>query len=126
MLDKPDFIELPVPGPDDPPVTYAYFAGQRCPHRFTWNPGTLELSDAELAAIPMVKALANAASRLLDICHFLTPSIIYKYLGDDAAVAAGLPLWPERYSGDPSMQLDLSWAEAAAVPFKGADDGPSG
>jgi len=69
-----------------------------------------------------VKVLVEAHLRLLDICTFATPSLIYKFLGDDAAVAAGLPLWPEHYSGDPSMQLDLSWAEAAAMPFKEADD----
>ena len=67
-----------------------------------------------------LKALVEAYVRLLDICTFVTPSLIYKFLGDDAAVAAGLPLWPEHYSGDPSMQLDLSWAEAAATPFKEA------
>ena len=77
---------------------------------------------AKYALLAQAKALVEAHLRLLDICHFLTPSLIYKFLGDDAAVAAGLPLWPEHYSGDPSMQLDLSWAEAAAMPFKEADD----
>ena len=85
--------------------------------------GALEFSSAELAAIPIVGVIVEAHLRLLDICMFLTPSLIYQYLGDDAAVAAGLPLWPERYSGDPSMRLDLSWAEAAAAPFKESADG---
>ena len=78
----------------------------------------LYLTTAELGGIPIVKALVVAHLRLLDICHFLTPSLIYKFLGDDAAVAAGLPLWPEHYTGDPSMRLDLSWAEVSAEPFK--------
>ena len=85
--------------------------------RMTFDEG-LELAKC----VPEVKALAEATLRLLDICHFLTPSILYRYLGDDAAVAAGLPLWPTHYTGDPSARLDLTWAEATVAPFEEAPD----
>jgi len=105
----------------------ALFAGVHLVRwRREWGEPKLLFAEAEGADLledERVKALVEAHLRLLDICTFATPSIIYKFLGDDAAVAAGLPLWPEHYNGEPSMRLDLSWAEAAAAPFKEAADG---
>jgi hypothetical protein len=49
----------------------------------------------------------------VDICSYITPDIIYRLLGDDAAIAAGLPLWQIKASPDidPNTPIDLSWAE---------------
>lgn len=51
--------------------------------------------------------------RLIDICANITPSIIYRLLGDDAAVAAGLPLWPAKARSDVDLSapIDLDWAK---------------
>ena len=57
---------LPLPAPDDVQVTYYYRPCMVCPHVFSWRGNSLELSDMELASVPVVARLIEAAEELRD------------------------------------------------------------
>ena len=67
------------------------------------------------------ETLLEAASKLVDICWFITPHILYNYLGDDAVIAAGLPLCAGSFEGDWYGRIDLSWANDAIKAAQGAE-----
>ena len=81
----------------------------------------IRVRDARIAAVEHnVKALVDAAQRLRDICHFLTIGDVIG-LGDDAMIAAGLPLSiPD--TSTYSEPVDLSWADAALAALDGKEE----
>lgn len=90
-----------------------------CPGR----PGLEAAADLQLTIDRLLEREANWRDRigqaeeirlrLLDICANITPSIVYRLLGGDAATAAGLPLWSEKIKADKSRSepIDLDWAK---------------